>query len=71
MAKNIIKLASAEGRTFALHQIVVARGESETEKLTGRIEGFARSVDGNLIIAKVRVGKTLVRACLQDLDPAP
>lgn len=70
MARNIIKLASAEGRTFALGQLVVARGESDTDKVTGRIEGFVRSVDGALIIAKVRVGRTLVRAVLQDIIPA-
>lgn len=70
MAKNIIKLAAAEGRTFALGQQVVARGELDAPKTTGEIEGFVKSVDGSLIIAKVRVGKTLLRACLQDLDPA-
>lgn len=71
MPKNIIKLASAEGRTFALGQTVVAAGELDGSKTTGRIVGFARSVDGRLTIAKVRVGRTLVRALLQDLEPAP
>jgi hypothetical protein len=70
VTRNLIKLASAEGRTFALGQIVVATGDADLEKTTGEIEGFVRSVDGSLIIAKVRVGKKLIRAFLQDLEPA-
>lgn len=70
MARNIIKLATSEGRTFALGQLVVAKGELNCEKTAGRIEGFVRSVDGSLIVAKIRTGKTLVRAVLQDIEPA-
>lgn len=61
MARNLIKLASAEGRTFALGQTVT------TEHGTGRIKAFVRSVDCSFIVAKVRIGKKLVRAILQDL----
>jgi|HubBroStandDraft_1064217.scaffolds.fasta_scaffold37683_4 hypothetical protein len=67
----MIKLASAEGRTFALGQTVTVPVPDDTHhhRLRGEITGFRRSVDGSLIIAKVRVGKALVRAFLQDIEP--
>jgi len=37
MAANLIKLANCEGRTFALGQTVVCRGESEVPKVEGTI----------------------------------
>ena len=74
--RNLIKLASAEGRTFALGQIVVERPcdpafRADWHGETGVIEGFVRSVSGGLIVAKIRVGKRLCRAFLQDINPAP
>lgn len=66
-----IKLASAEGRTFALGQIVCAQGEISGPKSTGEIVGFKRSVNGNFIIAQIRLhgSRTVVRAVLQDIEP--
>lgn len=70
MAKVQIKLASSEGRTFAVGQKVVARGEGE--KTEGKIVGFVRSVGGDLILAKIRIdrGRPVIRAWLQDIEAA-
>jgi hypothetical protein len=66
-----IKLASAEGRTFALGQIVCAQGEINGPKSTGEIVGFKRSVSGDFIVAKIKLhgSRTIVRSVLQDIEP--
>lgn len=56
---------------FSIGQTVEARGEADWPKARGRITRLVRSVNGRLVIAKVRTGKTTVRAYLDDLDPVP
>ena len=72
MTRNIIKLAAAEGRTFAIGQYVTVNDSRLGEPVVishGRIEGFGRGVDRRLIWAKVRAGRHGSVPCLQDLQP--
>lgn len=66
----MMKQATHLGVTFKVGQFVVAKGDLDEAKIPGKILGFVHSVNGAYIIARIRVGKSVARAYLGDIEPS-
>jgi hypothetical protein len=68
-----IKSAMVSGRVFMVGQEVQEVGNEPgvVPARTGKIIGFTRSVNGENVIAKIRLlgSRTIIRGCLRDIEP--